>query len=178
MAAAPDRYREPVHAPMMPAAVLYSADDLAKVKAPYLTNGSRRDKKRFRNAYIKYGIAHEAVMRQRPPGQRVAPKAVIEYIKPSLLMYICKYELKKKYRCSDPALVKAVAVHDWVMGERKLPLDTEDPNGIAKLKAVKIVINGRDGMKNVQNAFIHIEEIIHNLFLFCWIGNDYSLFLY
>ena len=142
MAAAPDRYREPVHAPVAPAAVLYSADDLAKVKAPYLSNGSRRDKEKFRNAYIKYGIAHEAVMLQRPPGQRVAPKAVIECIKPSLLMYICKYELKKKYRCDDPALVKAVAVHDWVMKKAKLPLDTEDPDGIAKLRAIKIVING------------------------------------
>ena len=162
MAAAPDRYREPPQVSAAPAAVLYSADDLAKVKSPYLSNGSRHDKKRFRNAYIKYGIAHEAVMRQRPLGQRVPPKAVIECIKPSLLMYICKYELKRKYRCEDPAMVKAVAVHDWVMGQRKLPLDTEDPDGIAKLKAVKIVINGRDGMKNVQNGFIHIEEIIRH----------------
>ena len=118
--------------------------------------------KKFRNAYIKYGIAHETVMRQRPPGQQVAPKAVIECIKPSLLMYICKYELKRKYRCDDPALVKAVAVHDWVMGESKLSLDIEDPDGIAKLKSVKIIINGKNGVKNVQNGFIQIEEIIRH----------------
>ena len=62
--AAPDQYRDPVQqqVPAMPAPVLYSADDLEHVKAPTLHNGDRRDKKKFRNAYIKYVIAHEAVM--------------------------------------------------------------------------------------------------------------------
>ena len=112
---------------MAPAAVLYTADDLSKVKPPRLNHGDRRARKKFRVSYIKYVIEHENVMRQRPPGQRVLPRAVIECVKPSLLMYICKYELKKKDRTDNPALVKAIAVHDWVMQRSKMPLTTEDP---------------------------------------------------
>ena len=38
-------YQPPTHQPVTPAAVLYSAEDLKKVKSPYLSNDSRRDKK-------------------------------------------------------------------------------------------------------------------------------------
>ena len=125
-----------------PANVLYSARDLDSVKAPKLSHGDRKSRKRFRVTYIDYVIAHEGVMRQRPANQRVLPKSVIECIKPSLLMYICKYELKRKYRTSNPAKVRASKVHDWVMKQGKLPLETEDAEGIKKLKAVKIQLTG------------------------------------
>lgn len=158
----PDKYRAPSAAPTQPSAVLYSADDLAKVHAPRLNYGDRSARKKFRVAYIKYVIAHETVMRSRPEAQRVHPRAVIECIKPSLLMYICKYELKRKDRADDPALVKAIKVHQWVMKEDKLPLATEDPEGIKKLRAIKIALTGDGAIPNVQTAFIDIDEIIRH----------------
>ena len=74
----PDLGIDPRYFPSPPTAVLYTADDLARVKAPRLNNADRRARKTFRVAYIKYLIEHENVMRQRPPGQRVEPRAVIE----------------------------------------------------------------------------------------------------
>ena len=41
-------------------------------------------------------------------------------------------------------------------------MSSVDPTGITRLKEVKINITGRNGVRNVQNGFIKIEEIIRH----------------
>ena len=57
----------------------------------------------------------------------------------------------------------ALAVHEWVMEKAELPIATEDAEeGIAKLKAIRITLTGEHAIRNVQNAFIKIDEIIRH----------------
>ena len=104
------------------------------------------------------------MMRARPPGHRVNPKHVVELIKPSLLLYICKYELKKEDRSKNPANVKVLTIYNWVqvMQESSSPLDAEDDEGVKKLRAIKISLSGDNAVRSVQTAFIKIDEIIQH----------------
>ena len=38
-------------------------------------------------------------------------------------------------------------------------LATEDPEGIKKLRALKIVLTGEEGVRNVQRAFIELDDV-------------------
>ena len=73
--------------------MVYSADSLDKVKAPYLKFGDEKAKRVFEEAYWKYCAKHDRVMRNRPPAHRILPKAVVECMGPDLLEYVCRRAL-------------------------------------------------------------------------------------
>ena len=73
--------------------VVYTSEDLKKVRSPWLKFGDEKAKKQFRLAYLKYVQSHNNVMRGRPRSHRVPPRAVVECIDADLLLYICKFEL-------------------------------------------------------------------------------------
>ena len=52
-----------------------------------------------------------------------------------------------------------MAVHRWVMGATKLPIDLEDAEGVKKMRALKCTIDADEGLKNVQQLFIKVFEI-------------------
>ena len=73
---------------------------------------------------------------------RVEPRTVIELVKPSLLVYICKNSIEEDERHDDPALVSAMAVHEWVMKVPEKPFGADSEEGLKRLKAVKIDLGG------------------------------------
>lgn len=81
-----------------------------------------------------------------------------KHIEPGLLMQICRLELPKKYRTKHPEEVSATAVHRWVMGKQKLPIDLEDGDGVAKMKSLSCKIDADAGIRNVQQLFINVFE--------------------
>ena len=93
----------------------YDPYDLKGVNAPYLADGDQAAKDAFRVKYVDYVLRHKAKMRKRVPEDRVLPQSVVECIRPSLLLYICKYLLKKEYRTENPEAVSA-SVGDPPMG--------------------------------------------------------------
>ena len=141
-----------------PAAVMYNPPDEKKNPAPVLRHGDPDAKKLFRPKYKKYVAKHKSDQRSIPPAYRVAPKAVVECIEPTLLMQICRLELAKKYRTKKPEDVSAMAVHKWVMGEEKLPIELEDNEGVQKMRALKCTIDATSGLRNVQELFMKVFE--------------------
>ena len=71
------------------ATLVYSADSLDKIKAPWLKHGDEKAKREFEEAYLKYCAKHDRVMRGRPLAHRILPKAVVECMDPDLLEYVC-----------------------------------------------------------------------------------------
>ena len=84
---------------------------------------------------------------------------VVECIDPDLLIYICRYELPKRYRTNRPENVEAKAVHDWVMGHRAPEIDAEDSEGISQLKKLTCNLGGENGVREVQQMFIQVRKI-------------------
>ena len=54
-------------------------------------------------------------MRKRAPRDRVLPQSAVEYMRPSLVDYVCKHLLRKEYRSDNPAEVSALVIHRWSM---------------------------------------------------------------
>ena len=98
-------------------------------------------------------------MRKRAPRDRVLPRLVVECVRPSLLAYICKYMLKKKYQTDKPETVSALVIHRWVMKKSVSALAAEDNEGIKQIKEIKIELSGSQGVRNVQRAFMQVDEI-------------------
>ena len=90
---------------------------------------------------------------------RVVPQAVVELIKPGLLEYVCRRMLKPKYQSKDPDEVPAIVVHRWVMGVKEKVIDIEDNEGVKQLKNIAIALTGDQGVRNVQQAFIKVDEL-------------------
>ena len=99
-------------------------------------------------------------MRRRPPGHRVLPRAVVECIDADLLMYVCRYELPRRYRTRRPERVDARAVHNWVMKRQENELDAEDEEGLSKIRELTCDISGAEGVRAVQQLFIDIRKIL------------------
>ena len=102
---------------------------------PRLNNGDSRDRKKFRLTYIKYVIEHENVM-----CQRVLKRAVIEHIKPSLLSG--GQSFLRVHKCR--------ARLGYEENRIKISLERQDPEGISKLKSIKITLTGEGAERNVQ----------------------------
>ena len=143
----------------MQTTVVYGSQDLRGITPPTLKFGDRRARKAFREAYLKYVQRHDNAMRRRPPGHRVLSRAVVECIDPDLLMYICRYELPRRYRTRRPDRVDAMAVHNWVMKRQDYDLDAEDEEGITKIKELTCDISGGGGVRAVQQLFIEVRKI-------------------
>ena len=109
--------------------MLYKPPDDKTNPPPVLTHGDPESKKAFQPKYTTYVTKHKSDQRSIPVKHRVLPRAVVECIEPGLLMQICRLELPKKYRTEKPEDVSAMAVHRWVMGAPKLPIDLEDAEG-------------------------------------------------
>ena len=148
-----------MHYRYQPATVVYSSKDLDGIKPPNLKFGDEAALKEFRLQYLRYGTKHANAMRRRPRAHRVRPRSVVELIDPDLLMYICKHELPRKQRTKRPENVSASAVHDWVMKSRGNRLGAEDNEGIKKLMNLKISLNGKDAIRQVQQLFINVRKI-------------------
>ena len=142
-----------------PPTVVYSSQDLKRVRAPTLNNGSKQARKAFRVKYLRYAQEHANVMRGRPPSHRVPPKAVVECIEADLLQYVCRHELPRKYRTKRPSTVNALVVHNWVMKVKGSLLDAEDSEGISQLRKLKCTIGGANGVNEVQQFFIKIRKL-------------------
>ena len=140
------------------AAVLYKPPDESKNPPPVLKYGDPESKKAFQPKYTAYVAKHKSDQRNIPKAHRVLPRAVVECIEPNLLMQICRLELPKKYRTKRPENVSAMAVHRWVMGATKLPIDLEDAEGVKKMRALKCTIDAHEGLKNVQLLFMKVFE--------------------
>ena len=137
---------------------MYTPPDESKNPSPLLTQGDPEGKKEFALKYTKYAAKHKSDQRSIPPAHRMLPKAVVECIEPGLLIQICRLELPKKYRTRKPEEVSAMAVHRWVMGATKLPIDVEDSEGVSKMRALKCTINATEGLSNVQQLFMKVFE--------------------
>ena len=136
--------------------VVYGTEDLKKVNAPWLKYGDDAARKEFRARYLRYAQQHENVMRCRPPAHRVAPKTVVECLDPDLLLYVCMYELPRRYRTNRPERVSALAVHEWVMQMKGAYLDVEDDDGLAQVKKLACDLGGTHGVREVQQLFIKL----------------------
>ena len=42
-----------------------------------------------------------------------------------------------------------MALHRWVVGATKLPIDLEDAEGVKKMRALKYTMDADEGLKNV-----------------------------
>ena len=145
--------------------VVYGNGDLKKVNAPWLKFGDNTARKEFRARYLRYVQQHENVMRCRPHANRVDPKTVVECIDPDLLLYICMYELPRRYRTNRPERVSALAVHEWVMQMQGTYLDAEDDDGLAQVKKLTCDLGGPNGVREVQQLFIKLCKLrkLHHL---------------
>jgi hypothetical protein len=141
------------------ATLVYSADSLKHIRRPHLKFGDDDALDTFRVAYVKYVKERNKEMRKRPYEHRVDPYAVVECIDPYLLTYICVHALEPEDQTEIPENVSAVAVHDWVMKKKVGVLGAEDNDGLAKLKNLKIVVDGTAGVRNVQGMIIEIDKI-------------------
>ena len=139
--------------------VVYTSEDLKKVKSPWLKYGDDSSKRKFREDYLKYCKGHQNVMRGRPMSHRVPPRAVVECIDADLLQYICRFEIAKKYRTSHPENVDALAVHEWAMKTSKSSLDAEDEEGITLIRDLVCNLGGVNGVREVQNLFIQVRRL-------------------
>ena len=104
-------------------------------------------------------------MRCRPHANRVDPKTVVECVDPDLLLYICMYELPRRYRTNRPERVSALAVHEWVMQMKGTYLDAEDDDGLAQVKKLSCDLGGLHGVREVQQLFIKLRKLrkLHRL---------------
>ena len=98
-------------------------------------------------------------MRSRPIDLRVTPKSVVECIEPDLLLYICRYELSKRYRTNRPSKVDAMAVHEWVMSLPEGLVEAEDNEGIRQLRALTCNLGGKNGVREVQQLFVKVRKL-------------------
>ena len=137
---------------------MYKPPDEKKNPPPLLKFGDPESKKVFQPKYTAYVAKHKSDQRNIPKEHRVLPRAVVECIEPNLLMQICRLELPKKYRTKKPENVSAMAVHRWVMGATKLPIDLEDAEGVRKMRALKCTIDAHEGLRNVQQLFMKVFE--------------------
>ena len=89
---------------------------------------------------------------------------VVEYIDQDLLVYICKFELPKRYRSSRTDQVDAKNVHDWVMSPRIQEIEPEDTEDTKKLKKLTYNLGGENGVHEVQQMFIEVIKIIRKFY--------------
>ena len=92
---------------------MYSADSLKHIKSPHLKFGDDDTLDAFRVTHVKHVKEHNKEMRKRPHEHRVDPCAVVEYIDPYSLIYICVHVLEPEDQTDVSENVSAVAVHDW-----------------------------------------------------------------
>ena len=138
---------------------VYDPYDLKGIVAPQLNYGDDATRETFRVKYLDYVTKHKAKMRKRAPRDRVLPQSVVECMRPSLLAYVCKHLLAPKYQTDNPESVGALVVHRWAMRRTKRTVAAENNKGIKEIKALKISLTGKDGVKNVQKAFMDLAEI-------------------
>ena len=84
-----------------PLYMVYSAENLEKIKSSWLKYGDDKAKREFQEAYLEYVAKHDRAMRNRPPAHRLLPKAV-ECVDPDLLEYICRKGLKRSTGAKTP----------------------------------------------------------------------------
>ena len=154
-----ERYMDPrANRRRAPTTIVYAATDSNSLVEPELLLADPDSLDAFRLAYLKYVRDHGIKQRRRPRNQRTPPLSVMECIEPDCLQHICMWMLPQGQRNMDPTQVRAVDIHQFVMG-----------NGITRkgrasaaskaLRALRCTINATQGLANVQKLFMAAHKI-------------------
>ena len=152
-------YQPVVRGRHVPTTVVYAATEANTAKPPTLELADPDSLDLFRQEYLSYVRSHGIKQRRRPRAQRTAPLTVIKCIDADCLQHICMYMLPAGQRTRDPHEVSAMDVHQYVMGAVNNDRAGRASTAAAALKALRCVINAKDGEKNVQRLFMEAARI-------------------